>query len=221
MCHLLPIILLATAPLPAAETTLSRDEAFREIQSEEVTVSILEQASDDLEAKRYEEALAKLDAIPSEQIESDPALLNARGAALVQLGRGDDASIVFNQVLQLDPTFFPARFNQGEILFQEGKYEEAATHFLGMAQQSGSNPLLKFKLFLSYLLAGNKLRADTALRDIRFPLDGPAWYFARAAEQLQAGDTAAGRRLAKAGRKIHTDDAASYVESLEDAGLLK
>ncbi len=214
------IFILTTTPLLAAESALTRDEAFRKIQSEAIAQSILEEASADLEAKRYEEALAKLDAVPAEQIESDPALLNARGAVLVQLGRDDDARAVFSRVLQIDPNFFPARFNQGEVLFQEGKFDEAAAHFLGMTQQSGTNPLLKFKLFLSYLLAGNDLRANTTLRDIRFPLDGPAWYFAQAAEKLQSGDTAAGRKLAKTGRIIH-DDSSPYVESLQDAGLMK
>lgn len=215
------LIALSAATIVAAEPTLTRDEAFRQIQSEATAQSILLEASSDLEAKRYEDALAKLDALPAEQVGADPALLNARGAALVQLGRDDEARTVFNEVLQLDPTFFPARFNQGEILFQEGKYDEAAAHFLIMAQQSGPNPLLKFKLFLSYLLAGNDLRADTALRDIRFPLDGPAWYFAQAAEQFQSGDIDAGQRLTQTARTIHKDDATSYVESLEDAGLLK
>ncbi len=220
--HLL-CALAATASLDAQPVTapsLTRNEAFAKIQAEASSREVLERASDELEAKRFEAALARIDAIPADVRDSDPALLNARGAALVQLDRIDEASATFNQVLQIEPTFFPARFNVGEILFQQEKYAEAAAHFRAMMNDAGGNSLLKFKLYLSYLLAGEGSSADYALRNIRFPLDGPAWYFSRAALEASRGEKEKARDLAKSGTKLHADQANSYVESLEESGLL-
>ncbi len=213
---------LLAQPTPEAATspTLTRNEAFRKIQSEVNVRQALEKTSDDLDAKRFDAALARIEALPADVRDSNPSLLNARGAALVQLDRIDEASAAFNQVLQIDPTFFPARFNIGEILFQQGKYAEAATHFRTMINNSGENPLIKFKVYLSYLLSDNEVSAEYALRNIRFPLDGPAWYFAQAASEARQGNNRKARELSATGRELHPDDSVSYVESLEDSQLL-
>jgi tetratricopeptide (TPR) repeat protein len=208
------------SPTPEGAPALSRNEAFRKIQAEASGREIVAKASDELDAKRYDAALTLLDSVPGALRDADPALLNARGAALVHLNRIDEAATAFQQSLQIDPTFFPARFNVGEVLFQQEKYAEAASHFRGMINDSGNNPLLKFKLYLCLLLAGNETSADFALRNIRFPLDGPAWYFAQAASQASQGEKSKARDLAVTGRKLHPDEAASYAESLADAKLL-
>ncbi len=218
--------LVAGPPTEDAESTvepkaaLTRNEAFRKIQSDADARNVLEKAAEDLEAKRYEAALSRIEAVPPEIRDASSALLNARGAALVQLDRIDEASVVFTQALELDPTSFPARFNVGEVLFRQEKYAEAASHFRTIIDDTGPKPLLKFKLYLSLLLAGEESSAGFALRNIRFPLDGPAWYFAQAADQAKLGDADRARDLAAAGRKLHPDDSISYADSLEDAQLL-
>ncbi|MGC1480487.1 MAG: tetratricopeptide repeat protein [Chthoniobacterales bacterium] len=212
-------LVVVTPARSVAETELSRDEAFRKIQSNAVIAATLQEASDAVDAKRPEEALALLDNLGDSQIEANVGLLNARGATLVELDRYDEARQIFQRALAIEPDSFPVRYNLGEILFQEGNYEGAAAHFRSMSPDDGGNSLVKFKLFLCYLLADD-IRADFALRNIRFPLDGPAWYFAQAAQAAHAGDTARGRRLAHVGSKIHDETAPNYAESLEDARLL-
>jgi hypothetical protein len=81
-------------------------------------------------------------------------------------------------------------------------------------------PLLRFKVLLCEILAGDKDAARSSLRTFRFPTDGAAWYFAHAAMQASDGDKKGARKLADTAREIHGDTTSLFVETLRDSKLM-
>ncbi len=206
----------ATTPaIPA-----SRQEAYQMVEAQSRLASNLSQVQKALEDRDYEHALA----LAEESLAIDPEntlARNARGAALVQLRRYDEASVEFERILAADPDFFQAHYNLGEILFLQEKYADAAIHYRLMSNRYGETTLLKFKLFLSYLLGGDAERAASVLATIRYTIDGPAWYYAHAANFLEAGEEGQARRLLTTAGALHATDGVLYQLTLRDAGLVK
>ena len=217
------LLFLASAALtvarPAAALT-GRDAAYERLRDEERVTKLVEQAADDINHHHYEAALKNADAAVA-LAPGNSAALNARGAALVELKRYDEASKVLSAAVANDPQNFPAQFNLAEILSLQKKYDEAATEFAALQSKFGNLPVLKYKIFLCALLGGHDAVAREALRDMRYPADGAAWYFAHIADDLKSGNRAEAKKLLAAAEAIHGDETVTYRETLEDIGLLK
>ena len=82
----------------------------------------------DIAQHRYEEGLARLDALladPATPRAELPAIHNKRGVALINLQRPDDARRAFDDALAVDPRYAPALVNAGNLLLEAGAAEEA------------------------------------------------------------------------------------------------
>jgi predicted Zn-dependent protease len=217
--HFLVFAVLVTVRSSFAASA-GRDAAYERLRDEERVTQLVEQVSDDIGKRRLDAALKKAEAAVA-LAPGNSTALNAKGAALVELKRYDEAAKVLAAAVANDPQNFPAQFNQAEILSLQKKYAEAATEFTSLKSHFGDMPVLKYKIFLCDLLGGREDEAREALRDLRYPTDGVAWYFAHIADDLKAGRRAEAKKLLAAAQAIHGDATVTYRETLEDIGLLK
>jgi len=216
----LPLLLLAFAlPGAHAETSEPLNKSFREVRANERFANLIKKMADAMKAHDYEKALA----ITEEALQirpDDPEAQNCRAAALIELGRYDEARELLTRLTEENPKQFPAAYNLGEIMFLQGDYETASRYFATLVGRFGSLPVLKYKVFLATLLSGKTELAQHLLKNFRFPADGEAWYFAHAAMALKEGNRSEARRLMAAAESIHSDEVDSYKDALIDAKLL-
>ncbi len=128
----------------------------------------------------YDDALTQLD-IADKITPKNPELLNFRGNILMKQLKWDQAQALFIGALAIDPKYFPARFNTGEILYLQKKFGDARTIFLSMLTEYPKNELVIYKIYLTYLLENNIDQAKTYLDKFDALGNTPAYYFAQAA----------------------------------------
>lgn len=221
MRHLLPFFLFAATAVAASPADdAARRDALDRLSKEARTETLLLLSAEDIKAHRYDQALKRAD----EALVLSPGnavALNTRGAALTELRRYEEATKVLESAAAAAPEAFAPQYNQGEVLFLQKKYPEAAEHFANLQLRFGQTPILKYKLYLCYALSGKKDLAAQRLKIMRYPADGAAWYFANAVDLLQTGRAAEARRLVAAAESIHEDETVTYRDTLVEAGLLK
>jgi len=181
------------------------------------TDSLVSGAIKDIEDKKYDAALAKLDDA-NKRDPNSAFILNLYGAVWTKKKDFEKSKDYYEQALMADPQFFPARFNIGEILFLQKKYPEALAYFASMHDRNPDNELLQFKVFLSLLMTNQIDEAKRFLPNFKYPGETPAWYFARAALAAKQGDKQKAVENVTAARMFFTDKCAIFIETFEDLG---
>lgn len=216
---LLALTLAASAAAADSPGDTGRKAAFDRLRNDALATKLLDQAAEDIKARHFEAALKKSEAAEAIRPD-DPAVLNTKGAALTELKRFDEAAKALDAATAADPSAFAPQFNKGDLLTRQKKYSDAVVQFSVLKSRFGDLPLLKYELYLCYALQGQKELATDALLALRYPEDGAAWYFAHAADQLQAGKKKEARQLIAAAEAIHAGDTGNYRDSLHESGLL-
>lgn len=193
------------APTPPPNLT-------REVQA------LMKGALQDFDAKNYDDALKKLEEANT-KIPNDAFVQNLLGAAYTKKKQYDKALTYFEASLKLQPDFFPAKFNVGELLFLQRRYAEAQDYFEKMLQADPQNELLQFKIFLCQLQLGQKDVAEKTLKTIRYPSNTPAWYYAQAAWWSKAGDNKKAAEYVSGARYIFGPKTALFDETFDDLGI--
>lgn len=209
---------VADTTTPAETTSGDASMGWQQMLKQAKIDNLLAAAAEDVKDRKFEKALANAEAALA-LAPNNPVALNTAGAALVQLRRFEEGRTILERAVEINADLFEPAFNLGEVYFLEGNYAEAAHQFRLLSYRFGSPPVLKFKMFLSYLLAGYPDSAKQVLREIRFPTDGPAWYYAHAAMAASDGNRGEARRLMRAANAIHGGDAAFFKQAIEDSGL--
>ena len=114
--------------------------------------------------------------------------VNIRAAVAIEEKKFDEGREFCLKALQLDPKFFPALFNLAEIPFMQGKYAEARLAYEKLLDEEASADLIKFRLYLTYLLEKDDDRARIQLDKIPLLNDTPIYFFAFAAWEFAHGD---------------------------------
>lgn len=179
---------------------------------------LLQNALSDFYKKNYDAALAKLEEIEKKSPD-DPFVLNLMGAVYTKKKDYTSAQRFFEQVLEKKPDFFPAKFNVGELLFLQGQYAEAGEYFEKMQQTDPQNELLQFKVFLCKLQSGDFEGAAKKLKKIKYPGDGPAWYYAQAAWEYKTDNKKKAREYLVGAKYIFGSKTAFFDETFEDLGI--
>ena len=162
----------------------------------------------------------KLDLFDRIQLE-EPVALNLRGAVYTSQRDYDKATLYFNKAIHAAPGYFAPRFNLGEVLFQQQHYAEARAKFEELTENDKGSELLQFKIFLTYLMEGDKDHARIRMDQMKFPSDTPAYYFARASWAFRAGNPAEGRDWIESSMRIFGPERNEFfVESLSDLGWI-
>ena len=114
--------------------------------------------------------------------------VNVKAAIAIEEKRFDEGKEFCLKALQLDPKFFPALFNLAEIPFMQGKYAEARLAYEKLLDDEASVDLIKFRLYLTYLLEKNDEVAKQLLDKIPLLNDTPIYFYSYAAWEFAHGD---------------------------------
>ncbi len=196
-------------------------QAFIPLTEEDRFSDLLSRGIAAFEAKKFAEAMGYLDQAMNISPNS-PFLLNLRGAIFTKQKNFAAAREEFQAALAVDPQFFPARFNLGELLILQGNYEEALDYFELLNASYLRNELIQFKLIILFSLTDRREDAARTLQRLRFPGETPSWYYSHAAFRALEGDKRESRRYLRAAREIFPpEQIALYEESLQEAKLLR
>jgi predicted Zn-dependent protease len=186
--------------------------------SDEAAQAAIERVLADFEAKKYDDALAKLEELQKARPD-DPLVINLIGSVYTKKQNYQKAERSFRESLEKQPGFFPAQYNLGELLFLQEKYPAAREHFQAMRGSDARNELLQFKVALCDLLAGETDRAKRVMNAIKYPGDSPAWYYAQAAYEQQQGNTAKAREFVRGAKFVYgPEKTALFDETFENLG---
>lgn len=165
---------------------------------------LLRQSTQHYEAGEYEAAFERLSSLQG-AAGQDLSVLNLRGAILTKLGQHDEAAGLFRSILATDPNYFPAAFNLCEVEFLRGDYAGALEVFQGMRRRDQRNELVRFKVFLCYLLLGQEEDAQKMAKGLIPAGSTPAWYYAQAMIARRAGDEMTAEKHLAVARAIYTE----------------
>lgn len=179
--------------------------------------TLVEKALADFEKLKYDDALVKLREAEKET-PGDPFILNLLGAACTKKKDYATAKEYFDKALAANPEFFPAQFNLGELLFLQKQYPQALGFFTTMLRSAPGNELLQFKVVLSLLMTGQEEDARKLASRMKFPGEGPAWYYAHAAVEHKEGHKAKASEYLSGAKTFFPDNISLYNETFEDLG---
>lgn len=185
---------------------------------EDSTKAAIEAVLADFDAKKNDEALAKLETL-QKKLPDDPLILNLIGSVYSKKKDYLAAESYFRKSVKKSPGFFPALYNIGEILFLEKKYTEAREHFQAMRGSDTRNELLQFKVVLCDLALNDTERAKKVMNAIKYPGDSPAWYYAHAAYENKTGNNKKAREYVAGAKYIFGPKTSLFDETFEAAGI--
>ena len=174
----------ATAPAQPAQTPEPPTEAFNQ-KYEAAFVAF---------SKRdYSTALQLLrEADTIQPGQADPA--NLRGLIYARQRQFDQAEIEFKRAVQLDPTFWAAKFNLADLPFTYRNYGQARSRFESLLTEIDptalprESELTQFKIFLTLLLEGKEASARAFMSRFKFEGTTPARLYAQAALDFHEGN---------------------------------
>jgi hypothetical protein len=118
--------------------------------------------------------------------------LNVRGAVAIEQLNFAEGEKYCLDALKMEPGFFPAKFNLCEIPFLQKKYDVARrgwqTLYDRTAPDDPTVELLVYRIYLTFLLESDMVRAKEWLEKLPFPSQTPAYQYAHAAWERQNGN---------------------------------
>ena len=163
------------------------------------------------------EAIEKADKI----IPANPHTMNTRAAVFIEQHQFEEGRKLCEEVLKLDPRYYPARFNLAEIPMMEKKYAESRAVFQKLLSENPRDELVQFRVFLTYLLEKNDSAAREILGKLKFPSDTPAFYYANAAWEFSRGNEVEGKAWVERGNWVFgAEKSSNFSESLIQLGWL-
>ncbi len=148
--------------------------------------------------------------------------VNTRAAVMIEQHQFDEGRRLCQEALKLDPKYYPAKFNLGEIPLMEKKYPEARAIFQTLLNANPRDELVQFRIFLTYLLEKNDAAAREILGKLKFPSDTPAFYYANAAWEFTRGNEAEGKAWVERGDWVFSKEKAlNFAESLIQLGWIE
>src|SRR5437870_1973316 len=119
--------------------------------------AMYDQASRELEAGHYDEALKELDAIDARQPDLAETQ-NLRGVTLIRQGQYEKAEAVLRRAREIEPKFLDSRFNLAEVAFLKKNWAEARNQFEALLASNGHEleekmaQLIQYKILLTFVL---------------------------------------------------------------------
>jgi tetratricopeptide (TPR) repeat protein len=148
--------------------------------------------------------------------------VNTRAAVMIEEHKYDEGRRLCQEALKLDPKYYPAKFNLGEIPLMEGKYPEARAIFQALLNANPRDELVQFRIFLTFLLEKNDAAAREILGKLKFPSDTPAFYYANAAWEFTRDNKDEGKAWVERGNWVFgKDKAQNFAESLIQQGWIE
>ena len=179
----------------------------------------IERVLADYGTQNYDKALEQLFEL-KDRYPSDPLILNLIGSVYTKKLNYQKAEKAFRQALDIEPGFFPAAYNLGELLFLQQKYALARQYYETMRATDHRHELLQFKVALCDIMSGETERATKVMNTIKYPGDSPAWYYAHAALEHKQGNTAKAREYIRGAKFVYgPEKTALFDESFQLIGI--
>jgi len=214
----------AGKPRAALEITSAAERAERLKTDAKVN---LEKAERAFEQRDIDAALKFLD-LAEAAVPNDAASDNLRGEILMDQGRFDEAEIVLRRAFTANPKFREAQYNLAQIPFKRGEYAKSRDRLEALfAETPGdglnqASQLIKFKIFLTFLLENKESEARQLMDQFTFTGDSPALYYAQSAWEFKHGNVDQGNDWITSAQKIYSPALnLVFADSLYDIGYLK
>ncbi len=153
---------------------------------------------------------------------------NLRGEILMDQGRFDEAEVVLRKAFTANPKFREAQYNLAQIPFKKGEYAKSRDRLEALfAETPGDDKnqaaqLIKFKIFLTFLLENKESEAHQLMDQFTFTGDSPALYYAQSAWEFKAGNADRANDWIASAQKIYSPALnLIFADSLYDVGWLK
>ena len=214
----------AGKPRAALEITSAAERAERLKTEAKVN---LEKAGRAFEQRDIDAALKFLD-LAEAAVPNDAASDNLRGEILMDQGRFDEAEVVLRRAFTANPKFREAQYNLAQIPFKKGEYAKSRDRLEALfAETPGDDlnqaaQLIKFKIFLTFLLENKESEAQQLMDQFTFTGDSPALYYAQSAWEFKHGNVDRGNDWITSAQKIYSPALnLVFADSLYDIGWLK
>ena len=96
-----------------------------------------------------------------------PQVNYLKGSCLKTQGDWAGAAEAFRRELEIDASHYESNLNLGNLLREEGRYEEALVHLLRAARVRGDAPIVKFSLGALYVSLGRMDEARHLLEEVQ------------------------------------------------------
>lgn len=154
-------------------------------------------------------------------VPNDINAYNLLGAIKTKQKEYKEARSAFYQALDIDPTYFPSRYNIGELDFLQGNFQAAYDYFKKLQADYSNNELIAFKLVLLNLKLDRKTEAEAEFKKLSYPGDTAAWFYAQAALSVFEGNKKAARKFIASAKTFYPDNQEEniFIDSLKEAEL--
>jgi tetratricopeptide (TPR) repeat protein len=183
--------------------------AERAEKSKAFAHSRFEQAQQALQQRDLENASKLVDEADAAD-PNQPATQNLRGEILMEQQDYGQAESAFKKALKLDPKFREAQYNLAQIPFKKKDYTTARERFDSLLKQTSGGDksqaaqILKYDIYLTYLLDGKDSRAQKIMEQFQFTGDTPALYYAQAAWEFKHNNPDKANDWIASARKIYS-----------------
>ena len=159
---------------------------------------------------------------------NQPATLNLRGEILMQQGQFDGAETAFKKAAKLDPKLRDAQYNLAQIPFKKKEYAKARDRFDALykripgGDKNQAAELIKFKIYMTYLMEGKESKAHSMMEEFQFTGDTPALYYAQAAWEYKHNNAQKAEDWTNSANKIYSAALNGvFADAFYDVGWLQ
>lgn len=150
----------------------------------------------------------------------DTDLICQRGTVAVLRDDLQQAETLFREALQRRPKEDRFLMNLAEILYRQGKYQEASPLYARINKNHPVRPLALYKQVLCFLLSGDRASASTLVESLDLTPGDPAFLYAHAALAYHDGDVAAGRYFSESARRLYRNPSDVFRLPLIEQGWI-
>lgn len=196
---------------PAGQTRAALElnsVAERAAQTKAFAKAKFEEAEQALQQRDLTAARKLIDEADAAQ-PNQAAVQNLRGEVLLEQKEFDQAENEFRKAVKADAKFRDAQYNLAQVPFKKKDYAKARERFEQLfatttgADKDRAAQLIKFKVYLTYLLEGKDARAQKMMEQFQFTGDTPALYYAQAAWEFKHENAGKGSEWVTSARKIY------------------
>src|SRR5438067_8840998 len=155
------------------------------------------------------------------------ATLNLRGEILLEQKQFDQAEAEFKKALKADSKFRQAQFNLALVPLKKKDYATARDRFEALLSKTGGEKseaaqLIKFNIYMTYLLEGKDSRAQKLMEQFQFTGDTPALYYAQAAWEFKNNNPTKATDWITSAKKIYSPALnVVFADSCYDLGWMQ
>lgn len=163
------------------------------------------------------EALDKAEAI----LPPSPLTLNTRGAVRIEERKFEEGAQLCRRALEIDPKFYPARFNLCEIPMMQKRYAEARAMFQGLLDEFPTDELVMFRILVAFLMEKDDNGARRMLDRIPFPSKTAAYYYGNAAWEFAHNNAEEADKWVKRGNWVFQPRmTVNFSDALKEVGWI-